>query len=300
MKSELSDEVVDQIVFGMENQDEDYYFDREKEVLVKAEDLSGETPEDSRRYVPIPQWRPVDGFHMMEQFTAGVKNPIYREELRDTLKGGRGVFRRFKDLLKRHEPLERLWFNFKENEMRRIVRRWYGRITEAENMEELGEEPEETEEILLSDLDIRDREESTEEVMRKIERALTEALYDVSGEIRELVIDEKLAAYEESQGYTVEAFSLNGDLVASAGGELFTSEAGDVLKVLYLYVEPEFRGMGLSRLLIDRITETAKRLEVKEMAVDIPSGSSFLERELAERGFNEYLRSYSLRWSNFD
>lgn len=301
MKEELSDEVVDQIVFGMEDQEHSYYFDREKQIVIKINDVSEEKLQaTSRRYVPIPEWRPVDGFYMMEQFVGSIKNPIYREELRDALKGGRGVFRRFKDFLKRHEPLERLWFNFKEGEMRRIVRRWYGRITDAEEMEKLGEEPEETEQLLLSDLAIEEREESAEQRDKKLEKALSESLYDVSAELRELVLEERLTVCGDADSTTVEALDGAGEVVGTAGGELFSAEGGVIFKLIYLYVEPLYRGMGLSRLLLDRMTESAKRTGAKELVVDIPSGSSFLERELYERGFSEYVRSFSLRWSRFE
>ncbi|MFO7849228.1 MAG: GNAT family N-acetyltransferase [Spirochaetia bacterium] len=301
MSEELTDEVVDQIVFGMEDQQNTYYFDREKQVVIKTDGLTEAELQDSgNRYVSLPEWRPVDGFYMMEQFIGSLKNPIYREELRDALKGGRGVFRRFKDFLKRHEPLERLWFNFKEGEMRRIVRNWYAGITEAEEMEKLGEEPEETEQLLLSDLTIEEHEERNQAQEGKIEKALNESLYDVSTELKELVLEDKLAESGDSEITTVEALDEAGEIVGTAGGELFSSGEGDLFKLLYLYVEPLYRGMGLSRLLLDRMTETAKSLGAKELVVDIPSGSSFLERELYERGFSEYMRSFSLRWSKFE
>ena len=312
MSDELSDEVVDQIVFGMENQEESYYFDREKKVLIRAVELSEEEKQEAEnRFVPLPEWRPVDGFHMMEQFTASLRNPIYREELRETLKGGRGVFRRFKDLLRKYEPLEKLWFTFKEREMRRVVRRWYAGITEAEEFERLGEEPEETEQLLLSDLTIEEREETAEERDEKIERSLEEALYDVSSELQELTIDNEVAACYSTPGYTIEARIPSGthddtadnadnEIAGTVGGEIFSADGGDIFKLLYLYVAPAYRGMGLSRLLLDRVSDTAKRLEAKELVVDVPSGSAFIERELRERGFSEYMRSYSLRWSRFD
>ena len=215
------------------------------------------------------------------------------------------MFRRFKDLLKKYEPLEKLWFNFKEREMRRIVRRWYARIIDAEEFEKLGEEPEETEQLLLSDLFLEEREESPEERDLKIERTYSEALSELSLELRELTVENRIAECEPNNSHTVEAKSSAGastddEVAGTAGGELFSTGGGDVFRLLYLYVEPAYRGMGLSRLLLDRITEIAGRLEAKELVVEIPSPSVFMERELRERGFVEFVRSYSLRWSRFD
>ncbi len=284
----------------MENQEEAFFFDMQEGILLKEEDIPVEMGEEKgKRYPPIPHWRPVDGFHMMERFTGTLKNPIYREELREALKGGRGVFRRFKDLLKRHEPLERQWFSFKEREMRKVVRRWYAGILGAEETEKLGEEPEETEELLLSDLSIVERVEDIDERDAKIDLSLSEVLQRHSRELQELIIDDRLAMYGAPTGYTVEALLPSGESAGSVGGEIYSGTDGDLFRIAYVYVEPAYRGMGLSRLLFDRITETAKRMEVKEMVVDIPAGSSFLERELLERGFSEFARSYSLRWTDF-
>ena len=298
---ELTDEIVDQIVFGMENQEENFCFDMREGILLKEEELPEETEEErEKRYPSIPHWRPVDGFHMMERFTGTLKNPIYREELREALKGGRGVFRRFKDLLKRHEPLERQWFFFKEREMRKVVRRWYAGIIGAEETEKLGEEPEETEELLLSDLSIVERVEDIDERDAKIDLSLNEVLQRHSPELQELIIDDRLAMYGAPTGYTVEALLPSGERAGSVGGEIYSSSGGDLFRIAYIFVEPAYRGLGLSRLLFDRITETAKRMEVKEMVVDLPAGSAFLERELRERGFAEFARSYSLRWADFE
>lgn len=306
MGEELSDEVVEQIVFGMENQEEDFYFDREKKRLVTPEEIAQEEefgPQEEsagERYIPLPEWRPVDGFHLMEEFVTVVKNPVYREELKEALGGGKGVFRRFKDLIKKYEPLERQWYNFKEREMRRIVRRWFSGILESEEFARLGEEPTETEQLLLSDLDVRVDKESLETRKEKIEKSVSEAMSDISEELQEVKFAELISLCSTTEGYTVEAALPSGEVVGSVGGELFTAGGGDVFRVFYLYVEQEYRGMGISRLLLDRITDTSKNVEAKELIMDIPTGSSFLEREIHERGFAEFVKSYRLRWSRFD
>src|SRR6056297_1279586 len=149
--AELTEEVIDQIIFGMENQQADYLFDLKEGVLVHSnESVVTEHKGSEERFVELPNWRPVDGFYLMERFVAFIKNPIYRQEMRDALNGGGGVFRRFKDVLKRFEPLERQWFSFKEREMRQAVRNWYTGINDAIMLSRLGEEPEETEDLVLS------------------------------------------------------------------------------------------------------------------------------------------------------
>ena len=169
---QLTGEMVDEIVFGMENQEVDFFFDLQEGGLIPE----GELPEEGgERYVEIPEWRPVDGFRLMERFVATVKNPLYRDELRAALNGGRGVFRRFKDILKQYEPLERLWYNYKDREMRHIVLEWYSRITEAQELVKLGEEPVENEQLILSDFTVRELSGETEFTADELHRAVEEA-----------------------------------------------------------------------------------------------------------------------------
>ena len=71
--------------------------------------------------------------------------------MRDALSAGRGVFRNFKNALKQSRDLERSWYRFKEREMRRVVAEWYNQEREAAGLERLGPEPEETEDLTVSD-----------------------------------------------------------------------------------------------------------------------------------------------------
>ena len=53
------------------------------------------------RHVRLPRWGSAEGFHLMESFVTSIDNPAYREQLSRALTMGKGVFRAFKDTLKR-------------------------------------------------------------------------------------------------------------------------------------------------------------------------------------------------------
>ena len=146
MRFELSPEVYDQIIFAMEDQGSRSFVHR-----VTGQVVTGERIERGDEYVPTPRWKPADGFHLMEGFVTSVPNRFYREQLRDALSAGRGVFRNFKNALKHSRDLERSWYRFKEREMRRVVGEWYNQEREAAGLERLGPEPEETEDLTVSD-----------------------------------------------------------------------------------------------------------------------------------------------------
>ncbi|MCK4542485.1 MAG: GNAT family N-acetyltransferase, partial [Spirochaetales bacterium] len=147
MKFIMTPEIMDQIIFGMENQEKTFILDTDTDHVVPAE----ETEKESFRYIPIPEWKSSDGFQLMEMFTASMRNPILRERFREALSSGRGVFRSFKNILKERPEIERLWFSFKEKEMRKRVREWYNQLAEVWGLEKLGPEPEDTEELVMSD-----------------------------------------------------------------------------------------------------------------------------------------------------
>ncbi len=152
MEFDLTKEILDQIIFAMEDQTEESVVDRSsgEVIIVRGDDgrYGGE------RYAPTPEWKPIDGYQLMERFVTGLRNPTLREELRAALGAGRGVFRSFKDALKKNPEIEKRWYLFKEREMRRVVLDWYNQARELEGLERLGLDPtdegESSEELISS------------------------------------------------------------------------------------------------------------------------------------------------------
>ena len=293
---ELTGEMVDEIVFGMENQETDFFFNLQEGVLVPAE----EVPEDAgERYQEIPQWRPVDGFRLMERFVATVKNPLYRDELRGALNGGRGVFRRFKDILKQYEPLERLWYNYKDREMRQVVIDWYARVTEAGDLARLGEEPVENESLLLSDFVIREEAGAGEHCTEELRRAVEEAYAEYAPALREHMSNMLISRLDE-ETLVFSAETPQGERAGSLAVRVWENIVGSVMVISYIYIEEEFRGLGLSKVLLDKCVKAARREEVAELMCELPGKTFFMEKEFLQRGFREFKRHYSLRATNFE
>jgi hypothetical protein len=46
----------------------------------------------------------------MEKFTAGLNNPVARQELTAALNKNKGVFRAFRDVLEQYPEVEKIWF----------------------------------------------------------------------------------------------------------------------------------------------------------------------------------------------
>ena len=152
MQFELTDEIRNLIVFAMEDQGNSYLFDSVDQKTVIESTI---TCVDEDRYYKIPTWDSMKGFKLMERFISLLRNPLAREELRGVLLSGKGVFRNFKNVLHQYPEVEKLWFSFKEKEMRLIVSNWYDTFLDSWGLEKLGFEPEENSDVVYDDFVFR-------------------------------------------------------------------------------------------------------------------------------------------------
>lgn len=132
----ITDKIVDDIIFAMENQNSLFVFDAEKNQVaaIDSEIVADDLVEQEKGYV-LPVWEPEDGFKLLEDFTGTLQNAKIRAELRQILSNGRGVFKNFKNALKRYPSLERCFHTFKTKKMRSVVYDWYNSLRENWGLE---------------------------------------------------------------------------------------------------------------------------------------------------------------------
>ena len=298
MNFELSPELVDEIIFCMENQNDYFYLNLEEGSVEPESQVDDELAEDEKQYALIPRWSSADGFHLMERFVDSLRNPVYRERLRSALAAGKGVFRNFKNILKEREDIQRLWFQFKEREMKLRVREWYNQLREAWGYSQIGPEPEETDELVLSDFVI-------ETAPRKIvdnlaawdEKAFLEACGDAPEDLTGLFYRARRALMPDHQeGRTVLAATTPAGEVAGLiwGVDAWLSPDAGVTLLQQLYVVEEYRGLGLARLLVETFIRRAYRREMKRVVVDLWGGAQQAERLFTVFGFGPVRRSLLL------
>jgi GNAT superfamily N-acetyltransferase len=311
---ELTRELVDQIIFGMENQHNDYFLDLERKQVVSKEEV--EEP-DERRYLPLPEWRSVDGYTLMERFVGSLNNPIYRERLREVLSSGKGVFRQFKDTVKEKREIERLWYRFKEQEMRKYVVNWYNELRESWGLEPVDEEAiMETDDLVASDFHLAQESDPgrLEEVGQLDADAFAEFLPNASESFRDWLYEHYRAGVAEPGGrgsVVISAETPSEEFAGFAWGvvEAGSHEAaarestepdgtprgsGAVGELLQLYVHPEYRGLGIASQLLERCIEALHRRGSSRLVVRLPGHARVLENLLQRVGFEELEASYVL------
>jgi len=171
MRFELTPALIDEILYSMQDQGGEFFLDTREAAIVGA--AAPGTP-DRERCVALPKWDPADGFRLMGRFAAQLRNAPAREELSAALDSGRGVFRTFKNALAKYPETEKLWFAYKDSEMKRKVIAWYNALREAWGLELIGEEPEDIAALALEDFRFREGTPADAALANELRRACME------------------------------------------------------------------------------------------------------------------------------
>ena len=277
MEFELSPEVFDQVIFAMEDQGSNAYIHRRDGTLVP------QPPHDPSEFVPLPAWKPVDGFYLMERFVASVSNHHVRQQLRAALSTGRGVFRSFKNVLKQSRDLERRWYRFKEREMRRVVLDWYNQEREAAGLERLGPEPEETDDLTVSDFVVLPAGAAHLDGAHLVD---VEALMELR-----LVPARDLGSHLERRrcelaapaSHLVVACAPQDEVVGMAWARACGVERWDLVQ---LAVMPYYRGLGLAARLLQALADVAAEHGVTSLRAQLGAAALGVSGLFEKVGFS--------------
>jgi GNAT superfamily N-acetyltransferase len=183
---ELTDTILERIIFAMEDQSKSFLIDLATGELVEKTAKDDKTAKVDKanlvvhshqppladqslgsdqladqlanqladQLVPPPEWQSADGFKMMELYVATVRNPELKAELSQALSQGKRVFKTFKEILARSPKAEKSFADFKMKYMKKRINDWLNSLREAKGLSQLPGEPEETEDILLADFSV--------------------------------------------------------------------------------------------------------------------------------------------------
>ena len=299
MSDELSPEVIDQIIFGMENQDANFFFDAETNSVLTSDESDADVDLDGIRRIELPEWNSAMGFQLMERFVSSLRNPLFREVLRDSLASGRGVFRKFKNALKDRPDIELLWFRFKDREMRRLVFDWYNEHRESVGLGRIAFDEDETAELVLSDFTVTEPQQIAPERIEELTRADHFAYLEMYPEYHESVVER---LYERSRGES--RISAGHILVVETPNEELAgfiwfdeeSTTDDVVLgwIRQLTVLEEYRGLGIARTLLDAYLSRAVEHGIDILFIELGCEASGFSRVLEAKGFTPSCAVYML------
>jgi len=259
MQFELDNVLLDQILFYMENQDGDFILDtKEKKIadtLKKTNDKSIDY-NDTNRFIDIPVWIPNDGYRLMGKFSSSLKNPVIRLELGRALNRNKGVFRAFRDVLEQYPEVEKMWFKYKEDEMKKNIFLWYNSLREEWGLEPVGAEPEDTTSLVLEDFNVK-----------------------------EISTDAKINGEENITTFIAE--NTDGEIAGTIKG--FVKDS--LLHIDTIEVKTEYRSLGIGKTLLSKILEKADRLKL-DIIIDLPIESEYFSRSLYLENFKPFVQSF--------
>ncbi|MCL2066051.1 MAG: GNAT family N-acetyltransferase [Treponema sp.] len=294
MKFELTEALIEDIAFAMENQAGEYLLDTREGIVLWAEDADYPEEEieadEEHRFIGLPDWEPQDGYRLMEHFTAGLKNPVAREELTAALNRGKGVFRAFKDVIGQYPEVEKLWFKYKDKGIKDAVIYWYNALVETSNMEKIGHEPEDTSALLQEDFRIRAGNETDRFKAEALHKLCVEAIKGDTAQAADRRVFESMNKWIFPGSLCFIAENNSGDF---AGYISSHSNGSSVLHICVLEVAPEYRGLGLGKALLGRLLEQASRDGINSITIDLTSGTDFFSHSLLMENFAPSVQRYA-------
>ena len=274
--------MIDKIAFAMEDQKERYAVDVDTGELVPLSAHTGPPFED--RYVQLPRWGSAEGFHLMESFVTSLDNPVYRAELAKALTMGKGVFRAFKDALK-SAKIEKLWFDYKERRLRGVIVSWYNSNREARGLAKLPAEPEETEELVMSDFSFTwEAKEHAEDVLHLDRDAFFELFPGESPErLQERYAKKRSGVPPLGAKETpiLIAETPDGELAGFVWGFL----EGHSVRIIQMAIVPSLRGVGLGEAILKQFLTRMRSRQMERLTVELAGKSQRFSDFFLSLGF---------------
>lgn len=283
---ELTPELMEQIVFAMENQKETFLLDSELPSIISRE--SGNESAGVRYELPL--WEPSDGYRLMEQFVLSLRNPVYREHLSSILHCGSGVFRKYKDALNQRPDIERLWFSFKEKEMKSRVSSWYNALRLEWGLDTYEVNFNGEYSPVLTDFSIVGEDGSHLKLINAYDKAAFEELFSsypedyITDLFRRSRDGFEPEISKESSIYT--AVSPDEEIVGFIWLTTEVLEKGTVLgRIRQIYIVPEYRGLGLAEKLKESGLEDDKIKNSDIVEIDVPERADFMKNDMLQMGY---------------
>lgn len=274
----LNSYLLKNIIFSMENQGAIGYLDLESGEVVeisnindpvvvrenkKSEGLISITIKQNKdRFLALPPWGSIEGFKIREQFIKDMKNPVYKKTLNHVFHTGRGVFRKFKEVLKENPIIERQWIEYKSNYMRAIVVNWYKECEGYINLLNLEEEVEELpNDLLISDFIFSTKISETD--YNKLRLLKNDTINDLT--FFEKTIVKRRQDILNKPNYIV-SYNLSDEIAAFIEWEEIEK---DTIEITSYGVEKQYRGLGLFNIMLDKVIRQASRQSYDKVVIYI-------------------------------
>ena len=258
----LTDQLLSEIIFGMENQDVDYVLDLKTGTLYSP-DSDDRNPPDDDDVVSLPPWTSSDGYEVMVAFTNACSDRELKKKLSSELSSRqKGVFRRFRDVLAEDQTALSQWYDFKDRRMKSFIRSWFrSQFSRTYDGLEEGDDVQEGE--LLSDFEVCHLK-SLDDYCNALIDSVCEG-----NPVKRKIFD----AFSAKEAFVVKKEDLE-------CGAIIYEIVGNQACVLYYQVDENLREMGLFSLMFDLFNREMDRSRVEKVVMPFSTESAFLKQSL--------------------
>ncbi|WP_296851182.1 UPF0158 family protein [Treponema sp.] len=302
MQFELTESLIESIIFSMEDQNSDFALDADSGSVVPLDSLLSsqiDELEAKESLYPLPSWTSDDGFEIMEKFAEGLRIPKIQGELLQVLANGRGVFRNFKNVLKQFPHIEKRFQSFKKAKMRSVVVEWYNSLRESWGLEKLSQDFEDYNELTQEDFEFRpyNHQKDSVCVITEAKKIAEEIKTEIQGEAANAIAHFWLRKFD-----SIDQPSYGGIMCRTlsdefAGCFLFSdckSFALNTVALTAVFVNQNYRGLGITRELFSRGVSYLKEQGIQSLIIVDSVLPDYLEPLLARCGFEKKGSAYVL------
>lgn len=295
MTFELTKSLIDDIIFSMEDQNGDFAFDAKNACVISLDSmLRSEIDEldDNESLYSLPEWNSDDGFKLMEDFEESVRIPKIKMELHQALSNGRGVFRNFKNVLKQYPHIEKRFQAYKESKMRSVVVEWYNSLRESWGLEKLSQDIEDYTELIQEDFEFQtyNHQKDDDCIITEAKKIADEIKADFNGEEGFAIAHYWLRKFDFEEASDIGGIVCRTTSDEFAGCLLFTdckSFAKNVVALTAVFVNQNYRGIGITRELFSRSLSLLKKRGIQQFIIVDSALPDFLEPLIARCGFEK-------------
>jgi len=271
MVFELSDSLIDDILFSMEDQNCKRMVSAKNCIVVPQDsllwdsELKDKLPEnacvDDDNFYELPVWSSGDGYELLDSFTEGLHSPFARAELKNVLVSGRGVFRNFKDVLKSYPEVERKFHFYKDSKMKMRVIEWYNGLRESWGLEKLDalntDDVEEVDELVQNDFvfsqydSVKDRNDVESTAGFLAEEYKKQFAGEIGDAVAEMV--NRLSSFSSSEDkYGFVCHNLDEEFTGCVLVSSCPSYSKRTVTLTDFFVLQNYRGLGIGKELFSR------------------------------------------------
>lgn len=285
---ELDETIINQLVFAMENKKSESYIDL---LTGKILDAGEAAKLEDQVLEPVPEWSSADGFKLMERFAKTINDAEIRLALRTALAKGKGVFKNFKRILDSYPDTDLLWHEFKLIIMGQKIHQWYDELRERLGLEGLGHEPEDLEQLIKQDYEIRICKEEDAAAEKLIGICKEDLLQSRNPALVEHAFTAFRLGIENAKKDNIFWYRLEtagGQLAALAVVERISTANSSAGFISMLCVEQGYRREGLGMQLVNSIREDLEKQDIFALMINLPYLPAGFERALVNSGYTPW------------